>query len=141
MWLFDKVEHRTESLYRQIYYLYYDLDVYFSFAMLSDEYMRIELLHVSTTIEICIKCILILIIIFNNNNRNFILNGRIRNNDSLVYTHLVTCVPKYQKREMQFPLFVCRQLCTFSWVLSLLGRYFYNMYIVKMFKIVFFFTV
>jgi len=81
--------------------------------MLSDEYMRIELLHVSTTIEICIKCILILIIIFNNNNRNFILNGRIRNNDSLVYTHLVTCVPKYQKRE----------------VLSLLGRYFYNMYI------------
>ena len=74
--------------------------------MLSDEYMRIELLHVSTTIEICIKCILILIIIFNN-NRNFILNVRIRNNDSLVYTHLVTCVPKYQKREMQFPRFVC----------------------------------
>ena len=29
------------------------------------------------------------------------------------------------------------QLCTLSWVLSLLGRYFYNMYIVKMFEIVF----
>ena len=30
-----------------------------------------------------------------------------------------------------------RQLCTLSWVLSLLGRYFYNMYIVKMFKTMF----
>ena len=31
------------------------------------------------------------------------------------------------------------QLCTFSWVLSLLGRYFYNMYIAKTFEIVLFF--
>jgi len=33
------------------------------------------------------------------------------------------------------------QLCTFSLVLSLLGRYFYNMYIVNMFEIVFSFNV
>ena len=33
------------------------------------------------------------------------------------------------------------QLCTFSWVLSLLSRYFYNVYIGKMFGIVFSFSV
>ena len=33
------------------------------------------------------------------------------------------------------------QLCTFSWVLSLLGRYFYNTYRVKMFETVFSFNV
>ena len=33
------------------------------------------------------------------------------------------------------------QLCTFSWVLSLLGRYFYNVYIIKQFEIVFSFNV
>ena len=33
------------------------------------------------------------------------------------------------------------QLCSFSWVLSLMGRYFYIMYIVKIFEIVIFFTV
>ena len=33
------------------------------------------------------------------------------------------------------------QVCTFSWVLSLLGRYFYNMYLVTLFEIVFSFNV
>ena len=33
------------------------------------------------------------------------------------------------------------QLCTYSWVLSLLGRFFYNIYIVKLFEIVFSFNV
>jgi len=33
------------------------------------------------------------------------------------------------------------QLCTFSWVLSLFSRYFYNLYIVKMFGIVLSFSV
>jgi len=39
-------------------------------------------------------------------------------------------------------VFSCKgQLCTCSWVLSLLGRYFYNMYIVERFEIVLSFNV
>ena len=52
-------------------------------------------------------------------------------------------IPKWQNRAIcSDSLFsIDRQIWTFSWVLSFLGRYFYNMYILKMFEIVFSFNV
>ena len=59
------------------------------------------------------------------------------------YNKVYKCNTDDETVKLKFPLSLQGQLCLFLWVLSLLGKYYYNIYIhvVKMFEIVFFFMV